>query len=145
MKGSTRNGECNSSKAQVRFHVEDKVDIKPYVGEVDPIELNHWIQKLDVYFNMYEVIGKQNILFSQLNLEIHALAWWESDAIRKELENEPLVANWEVLKDIIKAQFYLIECDKHQYIVWYYVRQRKCISCYCFFVEIFLINSFGIK
>ena len=54
---------------------------------------------------MYEVIGKKNIAFARLNLEIHALAQQESVAIRNELENEPLMTNQEVLKDMIKSQF----------------------------------------
>jgi hypothetical protein len=63
------------------------VEIKPYVEEVDATRINQWIQQMEVYLNMYEVIGKQNISFSQLNLEGHALAWWESDVVIRALGN----------------------------------------------------------
>jgi hypothetical protein len=44
---------------------------------------------MEVYFNMHEVTGKQNIYFAWLKLEGHALAWWESDAVGRALGNEP--------------------------------------------------------
>lgn len=79
---------------EVPFHVEAKVDIKPYVGEVDAIKLNQWLQQMEVYFNIHEVAGKQRIAFEKLKLEGHALAWWESDAACRALENEPPVTDW---------------------------------------------------
>jgi hypothetical protein len=30
------------------------------------------------------------------------LAWWINDAARRNIENEPLVTDWEVFKDMIK-------------------------------------------
>ena len=66
---------------------------------------------------MHEVVKKQKIAFSQWKLEGHALAWWESDAMGRALENEPLVTNWEVFKDMIKAQFHPIEYEENQQIV----------------------------
>jgi hypothetical protein len=32
---------------------------------------------------------------------------------------------WEVFKDMIKAQFYPIGYEEHQHIVWHYFRQRQ--------------------
>jgi hypothetical protein len=55
--------------------VEAEVDIKPYAEEVDFVRINQWLQWMEVYFNMHEVIGKQKIYFFQLKLEDHALAW----------------------------------------------------------------------
>jgi hypothetical protein len=49
-----------------------------YVREVDAIRLNQWLQQMEFYYNVHELIGKQNIYFARLKLEIHALAWWES-------------------------------------------------------------------
>jgi hypothetical protein len=37
-------GECNYRKMSMPFHVEAKVDIKPYAREVDAIKLNQWLQ-----------------------------------------------------------------------------------------------------
>jgi hypothetical protein len=82
-------GECNYYKKRVPFYVEAKVDIKPYIKEVDVIRLNQWLQQMEVYFNVHEVTRKQNIYFSRLKLEGHALTWWESDTISKALGNEP--------------------------------------------------------
>jgi hypothetical protein len=56
-------GECSYNKTHVPFHVEAKVDIKPYVREVDAIKLNQWLQQMEVYFNVHEVTGKQKICF----------------------------------------------------------------------------------
>jgi hypothetical protein len=117
-------GESSYSKTQVPFHVESKVDIKPYTKKVDAISLNQWLQQMEVYFIMHEEIGKKKIVFSCLKLEGHALKWWESDAVRKELGNEPLVTDWQVLKDMIKSQFYLIGYEETQQIIWNYFRQR---------------------
>jgi hypothetical protein len=105
--------------------VEAKVDIKPYVGEVYAIRMNQWLQQMEVYFSVHEVTGKQNIYFSQLNLEGHALEWWESDRVSILLGNEPPMTNWEVFKDMIKSHFYPIGYGEHQQIVWHYFRQRQ--------------------
>jgi hypothetical protein len=66
-----------------------KVGIKPYVGEVDAIKLNQWIQYMEVYLSVHEITEKQRIAFAWLNLEWNALAWWESDVIGSVVVNEP--------------------------------------------------------
>jgi hypothetical protein len=71
---------------------------------------------MDVYFNVHEVDKKQKIVFAWLNLEGHALTWWESDAIRS-LVNEPPMIEWQVFNDMIKSHFYPIEYEEHQQIV----------------------------
>jgi len=60
-----------------------------------------------------------------LKLEGHALTWWDSDAVSRELGNEPLVIDWEVFKNMIKYQFYPIGYEEHQKIVWCYFIQRQ--------------------
>jgi len=89
------------------------VDIKPYAEEVDVVRINQWLQWMEVYFNMHEVIGKQKIYFFQLKLEDHALAWWESDAVSRELGNEIPLIDWEVFKGMIKSHFYPIGYEEH--------------------------------
>jgi hypothetical protein len=49
-----------------------------------------------------------------LKLEGHALTWWESDAVSKELENEPPMIDWEEFKDMIKSSFYPIGYEEQQ-------------------------------
>jgi hypothetical protein len=51
-------GECSYSKTQVPFCVEDKVEIKPYDGEVDAIKMKQWLKHMEFYFNMHEVTKK---------------------------------------------------------------------------------------
>jgi hypothetical protein len=57
---------------------------------------------MEVYFNM-QVTRKLKICFSQLKLEGHALTWWESDAVSRELGNAPLMTDWKVFKNMIKS------------------------------------------
>jgi hypothetical protein len=40
----------------------------------------------------------------------------ENDVVGKNLEDEPLVTNWEVLREMIKYPFYLIGYEEDQYI-----------------------------
>jgi hypothetical protein len=54
-----------------------KVDINPYQSEIDALKLNHWLQQLEVYFNVHHIDEEQNISFSRLKLEGHVLNWWE--------------------------------------------------------------------
>jgi hypothetical protein len=42
-----------NTSSQLPFKVEAKVDIKPYDDEVDVIKVNHWLQKLKVYFSVH--------------------------------------------------------------------------------------------
>jgi hypothetical protein len=58
---------------------------------------------MEMYFNVHEVTRKQKNAFSQLKLEGHTLTWWESDAVRITLGNEPPVTDWEVFKELIKS------------------------------------------
>jgi hypothetical protein len=63
---------------------------------------------------VHEVTTKHNISFARLKLEVHALTWWESDAVSRALGNEPPVTEWEVFKDMIKSHFYPIGYEEHQ-------------------------------
>ena len=53
--------------------MEAKVDIKPYQGEIDALKMYHWLQQLEVYFNVHHIDEEQNISFARLKLEGHAL------------------------------------------------------------------------
>jgi hypothetical protein len=35
--------------------MEEKVNINPYQGEIDGLKLNHWLQKLEVYFSVHHI------------------------------------------------------------------------------------------
>jgi hypothetical protein len=50
--------------SQYLFNMEEKVDINPYQGEIDALKLNHWLQQLEVYFNIHHIDEEQNISFS---------------------------------------------------------------------------------
>jgi hypothetical protein len=80
---------------------------------------------MEVYFNVHKITGKKNIYFAQLNIESCSLAWWESDAVRIFLGNEPPMNNWEVFKDMIKSNFYPIGYEEHQKIVSHYLKKRQ--------------------
>jgi hypothetical protein len=84
---------------------------------------------MELYFNVHEVTGKQNIFFLELKLEGHALTWWESDAVSRAIGNDPPVINWEVFKNMIKSQFYPIGYEEHQQIVWNYFNRDKDNQC----------------
>jgi hypothetical protein len=63
--------------SQYLFKMEVKVNIKPHQGEINALNLNHWLQQLEVYFNVYHIYEEQNISFSRLKLEGYSLTWWE--------------------------------------------------------------------
>jgi hypothetical protein len=58
--------------SQSLFKMEAKVDIKPYQDEINALKSNHWLQQLEVYFNVHH-IDEQKISFSRFKLEGHAL------------------------------------------------------------------------
>jgi hypothetical protein len=41
--------------------MEEKVDNNPYQGDIDVVKLNHWLQELEVYFNVYTIDEEHNI------------------------------------------------------------------------------------
>lgn len=54
LKKQPRNDQPSSSVVnQSLFKVEEKVNIKPYHGEIDVVKLNHWLQQLEVYFSVH--------------------------------------------------------------------------------------------
>jgi hypothetical protein len=66
--------------SQSLFKMDVKVDINLYQGEINALKLNHWLQQLEVYFNIHHIDKEQNISFARLKLDDHALTWWESHA-----------------------------------------------------------------
>jgi hypothetical protein len=65
--------------------------IKPYQGEVNALNLNHWLHKLEVYFSVHNIDEEQKISFSQLKLEGHALTLWKIHMETLTLEGDLLV------------------------------------------------------
>jgi hypothetical protein len=45
----------NNTSSQYPFKVEEKVDVKPYQGDIDDIKLNQWLQNLEVCFNVHNI------------------------------------------------------------------------------------------
>jgi len=46
------------------FKMEEKMDIKPYQGDIYAIKMNHWSQQEEVYFSIHNIGEEKNILFS---------------------------------------------------------------------------------
>jgi len=57
--------------------MEEKVDLNPYQGEIDVVKLNHWLQQVQVYFNIHHIDEEKNISFDRVKLEGHSLTWWK--------------------------------------------------------------------
>lgn len=53
---------------QYLFKMEAKVDIKPYQSEIDVIKLNHWLQLLEVQFNVHNNDQKNIICLAKLRV-----------------------------------------------------------------------------
>ena len=74
--------------------MESIVNMKPYKREIDVVNLNHWLQQLEVYFSVHNIDEEQKILVARLKLEGHALTWWEIHTKTLRLEGDPLVTKW---------------------------------------------------
>jgi hypothetical protein len=57
--------------------MEDKLDIKPYQGDINALKMNNWLQQLEVYFSVHHIDEEKKISFARMKLEGHALTWWE--------------------------------------------------------------------
>jgi len=70
--------------------------------------LDIWLKQLEVCFGIYQIQETQQISFSCLNMNMHALLWLESymDAVR--IRKNHMVIKWEDFKELIKSQFYPI-------------------------------------
>jgi hypothetical protein len=53
--------------------MEEKVDINPYQGEINPVKLNYRLHQLEVYFSVHNIDEEKKISFARLKLEGHAL------------------------------------------------------------------------
>jgi hypothetical protein len=111
--------------SQYLFKMKVKEGINPYQGEIDALKLNHWLQQLKVYFNVHNIDEELKILFSQFQLQGHALTWWESHTETLRLEGDRPVTKWEDFKTIINSQFYTIDYEEDQWICSCYFRKRK--------------------
>jgi len=103
--------------------MEAKVDIKPYKGKIDALNLNHWLQKLEVYFSVDNIDVEKKILFGLLKLEGCALTWWKNHTRTLRLEGGLPITKWEDSKTLIKSQFYPIGYVEDQWIHWHYFRK----------------------
>jgi hypothetical protein len=99
--------------------MEAKVDIKPYQGDIDAFKLNHWLQQIKFYFILHHIDEEQDISFVRLNLEGHALTWWESHTETLRMEDDSPVTRWEDFKTLIKSKFYPIEYVEDRWIQWH--------------------------
>lgn len=95
-------------KVQTPIREKRKIDFKPYVVEIFTLKFNQWLQNLDVYLSVHAISEEKIISFTLLNLESHALTQWESYVTTRIIEQEPLVNQWETLKNLIMWQFYPI-------------------------------------
>jgi hypothetical protein len=50
-----KKGVSNNQSSSQLFKEEVKVEIKPYKGEADTINLNNWLQQLEVYIRIHNV------------------------------------------------------------------------------------------
>lgn len=63
------------------------MEIPSFVGEVDVENLNNWLRKLEVYFQVQGVEeDSTRIPFIRLNLSGNVLIWWEThfDSLKHE-------------------------------------------------------------
>jgi hypothetical protein len=74
--------------SQPLFKIKEKVDIKPYQCEIIVVNLNHWLQHLEVYFSVHNIDEEHKIPFSQLKIEDHAQTWWGSHMETLRLEGD---------------------------------------------------------
>jgi hypothetical protein len=44
-----------NSPSQSLFKMEEKVDIKPCQCDIDVVNLNHWLEQLEVYFSVHHM------------------------------------------------------------------------------------------
>ena len=101
------------NKSQPLFKMEAKVYINSYHNEIDALKLNHWLQQLEVYFNIHQIEEEQHIPFAWMKLEGHAFTWWERHMETLRLEGDPLMTMCEEFKTLINSPFYLIEYAKN--------------------------------
>jgi hypothetical protein len=78
-KSNLEKGDCSDNRAPIKVEVE--INIKPYVGDMNTLKLNQWIQQWEFYFIVHEVNGAHTIYFSHLKMECHTLTLWESDVV----------------------------------------------------------------
>jgi hypothetical protein len=102
--------------------MEAKVDINTYQGEMDALKPNHWLQKLELYFNVHHIDEECKISFFILKLEGPALTWCKIHIETLRIEGDPPVTKWEDFNTLIKSQFYLIGYVEDQWIHWHYFR-----------------------
>jgi len=41
--------------SQYLFKMEEKIDIKMYQGGIDALNINHWLNPLEVYFSVHHI------------------------------------------------------------------------------------------
>lgn len=56
-----------------RSPFKKEVKVKIYQGEINALKLNHWLQQLEVYFNVHHIVEEYWIPFSILKLKGLAL------------------------------------------------------------------------
>jgi hypothetical protein len=80
------------------------VYINPYQCEIDV----QWLQQLEFYPNVHNIVEDKNMAFSQLKFKGHAQSWWEIHIEMLGMEGSPPITKWEVFKTLIKPYLYSI-------------------------------------
>ncbi|PWA90212.1 hypothetical protein CTI12_AA103160 [Artemisia annua] len=103
------------------FKVEAKIDIRTYDGTIDAEKLDSWLDQLETYFTLYGFRSSEKVVFAQLKLTSHALAWWNSQL--KIMGNEEI--SWKKFTLLLRQEFYPMGYVQDRWTRWHNLRLQR--------------------
>ncbi|XP_026451466.1 uncharacterized protein LOC113351745 [Papaver somniferum] len=100
--------------------VEFKLEIYDYDGVVEAEKLDGWLDKLETYFTVHQLVESQKISFASLKFSNHASTWWK--AYKKRYDTEHMT--WQQFKELMKKHFYPMGYLDERWYKWQHLRQR---------------------
>ncbi|XP_026399975.1 uncharacterized protein LOC113295860 [Papaver somniferum] len=97
-----------------------KLEIYDYNGVMEDEKLDGWLDKLETYFTVHQLVESQKISFASLKLSNHASTWWKAYKKRYVTEN----MTWHQFKNLMRKHFYPVGYLDERWYKWQHLRQR---------------------
>ena len=112
-----------------------KVDVPSFDGNIDATVFSDWLVAMEDYFDWYEMSDIERVRFAKRKLVGLARKFWHTITSHLERIRQPLIEQWEVMKDGLKEKY--IPSFHRTHLVDQMLDLRQSSSCVSHYINAF--------
>ena len=93
------------------------LDISNLEGKIDAESVDNWVQQLESYYSMNQLLEAWNITIGSLNMSTYLYCWWENLSTKMEKDRDP-IETWEKFVEYVRKEFFQPKYIEQQYKKW---------------------------